>query len=463
MLIRHWLPAFVPLAAAVLGSLFAVANGCSSVPEQPFANQPTTNGSVSLAARAADTSQQGRMHGAEAMDRQEAELGKLLALQDWDQAPTGVDQEIWESLVPEDNEMTAARVELGRKLYFDTRLSRDNTVSCATCHDVTRGFTDQRMVSEGVGEKLGRRNAPTTMNAALFTPMFLDGRSPTLEHQAGQPILNPVEMAMPNREAVVEKLSKIEDYRQAFPAAYGREVNYADIERAIATFERTLVFLDSPFDRFFAGDDDAISEDAKKGWELFNGKARCATCHPINSSNPSGTDSRFHNVGVSARKQNFEKLAKQALDALAEDASEATLDRLAVSTDLSELGRFMLTKNRPDIGAFRTLQLRNVGITGPYMHDGSMHTLWDVMDHYNKGGEDNPYLDGGIEALALSEDEINQLVELMFTLTDSRFSGQNDAKRAEQRARAAKERPFRDTELAMRKKLGFEDRVMKHK
>src|SRR5262249_27498848 len=157
----------------------------------------------------------------------------------------------------------------------------------------------------------------------------------------------------------------------------------------------------SPFDHFLAGQTDAISPDAQAGWVLFNGKARCVSCHPLNRSNPIGSDNRFHNIGVSARHQDFEKLAGQALATLAKDNGIQAVDELALSTDMSELGRFLISKNRSDIGGFRTLQLRNVGITAPYMHEGSMQTLWDVMDHYNKGGESNPFLDGGIQPLAL--------------------------------------------------------------
>lgn len=419
----------------------------------------TVTFSLAAATICAPGSAQTDLHGATPMDEQQSRLEKLVPARDWTKPPRGIDPIVWKSFIPSDNRMTQARVDLGRKLYFDTRLSRDNSVSCATCHDVTRGFTDQRIVSEGVDGKLGRRNAPTTLNAALVEPQFLDGRSKSLEHQAGQPILNPVEMAMPSKAAVIEKLSKIAEYQRIFQSAYGRDVNYPDIERAIATFERTLIFLDAPFDRFLAGDESAISADAKKGFALFNGKARCVSCHHINASNPLGADNRFHNIGVSARKQNFEELAKQALRALARDDSEVSLDRLAIATDLSELGRFMVTKNRSDIGSFRTLQLRNIGLTAPYMHDGTLPTLWDVMDHYNKGGEDNPFLDGGIEALALTEAEIDQVVAFMFALTDRRLADQNDAAMQAQAGRAKKERPFRDTELAMRERIGFADRA----
>jgi cytochrome c peroxidase len=254
-----------------------------------------------------------------------------------------------------------------------------------------------------------------------------------------------------------------QEYQRMFQAAYGRPVNFDDTARAIATFERTLVFLDAPFDAFVAGDTSAVSASAARGWVLFNGKARCVSCHMLNAANPLGTDDRFHNIGVSARKQNFEELADKALKALhrkeGREGIEA-VDRLAIETNLSELGRFLVTKNRSDIGSFKTFQLRNVGITGPYMHDGSMQTLFDVMDHYNKGGETNPFLDGGIEPLALSEGEIEDVVEFLHTLTDKRFAAEQRTETARQRAVAAKQRPFRDNALAMRKTLPFEQRVL---
>ncbi len=398
-------------------------------------------------------------HGAASMEYQMAELRKLQPGQDLTKPPAGFDPVVWKAFIPEDNQPTTERIDLGRKLYFDTRLSLDGSVSCATCHDVTRGFTDQRAVSEGIAGKLGKRNAPTTLNVTVLQLLFWDGRAPTVERQAGMPILNPVEMGMPNKETALKAISRLPEYQAAFQKAYGRPVNYDDVERALAAFERTLVFVDSPFRRFLAGDSKAISPEAQAGWVLFNGKGRCTACHQMNPSNPLGTDNRFHNVGVSARHQNFEALATKALNALQEDASEQKLDELTVATDLSELGRFMVTHNRSQIGAFRTPQILNVGITPPYMHDGSMNTLWDVMDHYNKGGEANPFLDGGIEPLALSEKEIDQMVAFLFTLTDDRFAEQNRQEFVRQQAIAKQQRPFRDEAMAMRRVLPFQARV----
>jgi cytochrome c peroxidase len=400
------------------------------------------------------------LHGALPMDRQLAALAELIGDRDLTQPPAGIDPVLWSELyVPPDNQLTPERIALGRKLYFDTRLSSDGTVACATCHDVSRGFADQRMVAEGVGDQLGERNAPTVANAVLMQTQFWDGRAATLEDQAKLPIVNPIEMGNKDGAAAVANIAGDADYQRMFQAAYGSAPTFDSLAKAIAAFERTLVFLDSPFDRFLAGDENAVPDQVKQGWELFNGKARCMSCHTLNRSNPSGSDSRFHNVGVSARKQNFEMLASQALAALSQDGGIDAVDRLALQTDMSELGRFLVTKDFSDIGAFKTPQLRNVALTAPYMHDGSMRTLWDVMDHYNRGGEANPYLDGGIEPLALNQQEINALVALLFALTDDRFADENREALARQQAQALSARPFREEGLAQRQVLPYEVEV----
>ncbi|ACY16823.1 cytochrome-c peroxidase [Haliangium ochraceum] len=389
------------------------------------------------------------------MDQQRETIASLVEAADLSVAPASIDPHIWDVIVPDDNGQTPERVALGEKLYFDVRLSADGTVACATCHDVTRSFTDRRPMSEGIGGKVGRRNAPTTMNAALLGTQFWDGRAATLEAQAVLPITNPIEMGQPSPDAAVAAIADDPEYQQMFQAAYGRPVNIDDIGRALAAFERTLIFLDAPFDRYVAGDADAMSPAAIAGWRLFNGKARCVTCHPISIANPIGSDNRFHNIGVSARVQDFESLAKQALALLEEDDSADKIDQLALETDANQLGRFLVTQNYSDVGAFRTSQMRNVGITAPYMHDGTLQTLWDVMDHYNKGGEPHIYLDGGIEPLALSEGEIDQLVAFMFALTDVRFKDLSEQERARQRELASKQRPFRNTARAERKIVTF--------
>ena len=398
-------------------------------------------------------------HGAMAMSAQKELARELLPERDVTKPPAAIAPEVWAFLVPDDNEMRPERVALGEALYFDPRLSRDGSVACATCHDASRGFTDQRPVSEGIGGALGRRNAPTTMNAFFYETFFLDGRTASLEEQAEFPPINPVEGGHPDRDAVVAAIRDDPEYVEMFRKAYDAEPSHPDMVRAIAAYERTLVFLDSPFMDFLAGEEDAISEAALRGWALFNGKGRCVACHQIFPSNPIGTDHLFHNIGVAARAQDFEKLADQALEALRKEGDPEAVDQLALQTDLSELGRFLVTKDRADIGGFKTQGILNVGITAPYMHDGSMRTLWDVMDHYNKGGEANPFLDGGIEPLALTEDEIDDVVEFMFSMTDRRFAEESRAELDRQRKIADEKRPFRDRDLAMRRVLPFEKRV----
>ena len=393
-------------------------------------------------------------------DKQQAFLDQLRGDRGPLAPPRGVDPDVWRALSPKNNQLTKTRVILGRKLFFDKRLSRDGTVSCATCHDARRAFAEGRMVSEGIGGQLGRRNAPTAANAAFLQTQFLDGRSPSLEAQAKLPILNPIEMGQKSPRDAVAAIAKDPVYQAMFKEAYGGGVNFNDLARAIAAFERSLIFLDSPFDRWLAGDEKAMSAEAKAGFALFNGKARCVSCHPINGSNPVGSDNRFHNIGIAAQNTGFEKLARQALKLLEKDNSTEAIDKLALETDLSELGRFLVTRSRSDIGAFKTSQLRNVGLTGPYMHDGFLGTLWDVMDHYNKGGVVNPFLDGGIEALNLSEKEIDQLVAFMVALTDVRFAEAQKRELARQKAKVAKARPHRDQARAERKTLPFERRVL---
>lgn len=439
---RHWTIGALGVASSVAFLSLAFAQPAASEAKAP----PASGGGNAP-------------HGALPMDGQGALLAPWVAPTQAVAVPKGVYVEFWRTLVPQDNPGNQAQVALGRKLYFDARLSKDGSVACATCHDVSRGFTDRRNTSEGIADQIGRRNAPTTLNAVFYASQFWDGRAASLEDQAKLPIVNPIEMGMPDGAAAVAAIAEDPEYQKAFQAAYGRAPNFDDLGRAIASFERTLIFLEAPFDRFLRGEVNAISADARAGWALFNGKGRCSSCHQMSSSNPLGIDNRFHNIGVSARHQDFEDLAKKGLAALAQSNSLESIDRLALETDLSELGRFVVSKNRSDIGAFKTSQVRNVGVTAPYMHDGSLATLWDVMDHYNKGGEVNPYLDGGIEPLALTDREVNQLVEFLFSLTDDRLAEQNKSELERQRGLAAQRRTFRDEALSSREVLQFEARM----
>lgn len=317
--------------------------------------------------------------------------------------------------VPVDNPSTTAKEVLGKSLYFDKRLSIDNTVSCSTCHDPEKGFADGKAVAEGIRGQMGPRNSPTVLNAAFNELQFWDGRARTLEEQAKLPVINPIEMGMPSFKAVEEKLKNIPEYRKVFKDAFRTEDFTIDhIAKAIAAFERTLVSLMSPFDRFIAGDRNAISADAQAGWRLFNGKARCNTCHGFIAASPLFTDNKFHNIGVAMKGTNFEALAREAQKA---GKSPEELEKLAFKEGAAELGRFNVTREPKDLGSFKTPGLRNVALTSPYMHDGSEPSLETVIEFYNKGGIPNPNLDGGIVPLNLTPEESNQLAEFLKTLT----------------------------------------------
>jgi cytochrome c peroxidase len=363
--------------------------------------------------------------------------------------PAGISPQLFALAVPPGREPTAQLAALGDKLFNDKRLSVDDSVACATCHEPTKGFTDHRgnsATSAGVQGQRGQRNAPTVLNAMFQASQFWDGRAHMLEDQAKLPVLNPIEMGQKSPDDVVAKVAKIPEYSDAFKSVLGRDFTYDDIAAAIAAFERTQYSGNSSFDRFIAGDPQAISESAKRGWALFQGKGRCSSCHAFNSVSSLFSDQKFHNIGIAAHKQNFAELARKAF-AVVKTGDTKQIDELALQTSYSELGRFLVTKNPADIGAFKSETLRNIGITAPYMHDGSLATLWDVMDHYNKGGVPNPFLDGGMQRLGLSEAEIDDVVAFLFTLTDDRFADFDKAEMARQTS-LKNNRPQRDTETA---------------
>jgi cytochrome c peroxidase len=335
---------------------------------------------------------------------------------------------VLEPIVPADNPLSTEKVELGKKLYFDARLSSDGKVACASCHAPQSGFADPRgtPTSAGVGGQLGTRNSPTSMNAAFLSTQFWDGRAATLEEQALAPFVNPIEMGIADLPALERKVAGLPEYPPLFRAAFGDEtVSAPRIGQAIASFERTLLSVRAPIDRFLAGDATAISVSARRGWELYNGKARCNSCHGHVGAFPLFTDDLFHNIGVGVARVDFESVSRRAA-AVVEKDPEA-LDSLALQdAEASELGRFLVTRQRKDMGAFKTPQLRNVALTAPYMHDGSEKTLADVIEFYDRGGNPNPFLDGGIRPLGLSAQEKVDLVELMKTFTSEdldRFQG----------------------------------------
>jgi cytochrome c peroxidase len=281
---------------------------------------------------------------------------------------------------PKDNPLTPAKVALGKQLYFDGRLSRDNKVSCASCHDPAKGYSNAARFATGVEGKVGGRSAPTIINSAYYRFQFWDGREPSLEAQALGPIQNPIEMNMTLKE-VVAKLNAIEGYRKQFQAVFKSDVTSDGIAKAVAAFERTILSGNAPYDRFKAGDKNAMSESAQRGMKLFFNKAHCSACH----SGPNFTDNGFHNIGVGIGK-----------DGKAKDK-----------------GRFAVSNSAEDIGSFKTPTLREIARTAPYMHDGSEKTLEDVVDHYDKGGVKNDQLDEEIYPRKLTAQEKKDLVTFM--------------------------------------------------
>jgi cytochrome c peroxidase len=372
----------------------------------------------------------------------------------------GFPDRLYKFVIPPDNPESPAKVALGKALFFDPRLSVDNTVACANCHDPDKGFTDQLRTAMGVHAQFGQRNAPTVLNAMFNIEQFWDGRRATLEDQARDPILNPIEMGMPDQQTVVKKLNSIPEYQREFNAVFGQAPNYDNLVKAIAAYERTQIAFDSPFDRFMAGDDQALTAQQKRGWALFNGQGRCMSCHGWNPTRPLFTDDRFHNIGVSAHNAKFVPHARQALALLSQAGGPQEIDRLAIATDMSEVGRFLVTKQPHDIGAFRTMGLRNLYVTEPYFHDGSQATIWDTLDHYNKGGVQNPFLDGGIVPLGLSSQQEDDLAAFLLSLTSQRYMTQAKQEYARQFRISRTTRPQRDTAAAMglkgREGPGFE-------
>jgi cytochrome c peroxidase len=351
-------------------------------------------------------------------------------------------------VIPKDNPQTPEKIALGEKLFFEGRLSGNGSVACASCHDPRVAFTDARPVAVGIGNRVGQRNSPTVLNALFNQTQFWDGRAATLEQQAGLPIVNPVEMGQPNLDSAVARIARIPEYRATFIRVFARPPNPTDLVRSIASYERSQVSFDSPFDHYMAGDSSAISATAKRGWALFRTRGRCNLCHAFadTTTRPARfTDDAFHNIGVLIVRHNVVTLARQVEQEIARGDTIA-IDQAAILTPMSALGRFLITRTDSDIASFKTPDLRNVMVTAPYFHDGSAATLWDVMDHYNKGaGTRDPYLSTEIQPLALRETELDDLVALMASLTSDRYRELGARELARQRRLSRTSRPQRDS------------------
>lgn len=286
--------------------------------------------------------------------------------------------------VPPGNPQSIAKVELGKRLFFDTRMSLDRSTSCATCHSPEKAFTDGLVRSRGFKGKTLRRNSPTVLNAGYNSAQFWDGRAATLDEQCKGPLLSPDEMNGVDEQHLVARLNAVPGYRKDFKAVFGGPPSLDNVASAIASFERTLVTPGSRFDRYVLGDKSALTVPEKRGLIVFFGRGACSECH--NGAN--FTDNKYHNLGARPVPGNPE-----------------------------DLGRYDVTKKAEDRGAFKTPSLRNVALTAPYMHDGSVATLEEVVDFYDRGGDSVAGKDKLIYKLNLTAQEKSDLVAFMKALT----------------------------------------------
>ncbi len=294
--------------------------------------------------------------------------------------------------IPADNPATANAVALGRRLFYDKRLSQDNSLACANCHRPELAFTDGRKLSTGVGGKTGLRNAPTILNTAYVPLLFWDGRASSLETQAASPIADPLEMNQ-THDVSVGQLASDPSYRLMLKNAFGTEaITMGRVEKALASFERTMLSGNSAFDRYqYGGHKDALTPAQIRGLALFSDPHRgnCTACHMIDVKSALFTDNKFHNLG----------------------------EGLDDNGNFTDPGRYRETHVDADMGAFKTPTLRNVALTAPYMHDGHLKTLKDVVDFYAGGGNSNPHLDKEITSIHLTGQDRSDLVEFLNSLT----------------------------------------------
>jgi len=324
--------------------------------------------------------------------------------------------------VPQDNPVTEAKVALGRKLFYDRRLSLNNTFSCAMCHIPEQGFTSNEMATAvGFEGRSVRRNAPTIYNAAYLTRLFHDGREHTLEQQVWGPLLATNEMANPAIGTLIEKIRGLPDYHGRFEAAFeGRGPTMETVGMALASYQRTLVSGASPFDRWhYGGEQQALRESARRGFALFTGKAGCVACHLIGQDAALFTDNRLHNTGVGYRESMHREPETRPVavaPGIVLDVPSSVIGSVS-EPPANDLGLYEVTQNPADRWKYRTPSLRNVALTAPYMHNGSLATLRDVVELYNAGGVPDEVLDPLIRPLGLSPTEIDALVAFLESLT----------------------------------------------
>lgn len=288
---------------------------------------------------------------------------------------------------PIDNPQSMAKIALGRQLFFDKRLSLDETIACASCHDPQKAFTDQLPKSKGINGQLSERNAPSILNAAFLKTAMFDAHLASLELQAIVPIQEPVEMGH-NMKLLIQKLRKIPEYQAAAQSIFNRDFDAYVLTRSIAAFERSLLSMNAPFDRYLAGEKKALTADQKAGWKIFSEKLYCTQCHPA----------PYFTTYVAANNGLY-------------DSYEGKSDQ----------GRFRIHHDSTDIGKFKIPSLRNIPLTYPYMHDGSFQSLEQVLAHYQKGGANNPLQDARITSFTLSPTEKKQLLAFFDALIDTSY------------------------------------------
>ncbi|SDW24488.1 cytochrome c peroxidase [Thiocapsa roseopersicina] len=323
--------------------------------------------------------------------------------------------------VPADAPVTQKTVAIGRKLFFDRRLSLNGTFSCAMCHIPEQGFASNELkTAVGIEGRTVRRNAPGLFNAAYSAPLFHDGRETRLEHQVWEPLLAANEMGNPSIASVVEKVRRLPDYRGLFEDAFGRGPDMETIGQALASYERTLNCGDSPFDRwYYGGEPSAIGDAVERGFAVFMGKGGCVGCHLIGPEHALFTDGRLHNTGIGyaasmAREPTTRRI--QVAPGVALDVAAALIGKVSEAPP-SDLGRYEITRDPDDRWKYKTPGLRNLTLTAPYMHDGSIATLAEVVAFYDGGGVENPLLDPSIRRLDLSAREQTDLVAFLEALT----------------------------------------------
>ncbi len=325
--------------------------------------------------------------------------------------------------VPKNNPISAEKIALGRKLFYDRRLSLNNTFSCAMCHIPEQGFSSNEMATAvGIEGRSVRRNSPTIYNIAYAELLFHDGRESTLEQQVWAPLLAHNEMGNPSVGYVVDKIKSLPDYQGLFEQSFAAQPNMLNIGQAIASYERGLNSADSPFDRWHFGmQQGAVPAAVKKGYQLFTGKAGCSSCHTIDSNYALFSDNRLHNTGIGYRESMGIPASTQKVQIAPGVFVDVDMKDLASVSEpkISDLGRYEITQNPQDRWKYKTPTLRNISLTAPYMHNGSLSTLADVLMFYNQGGVKNEGLDPLIKPLHLSKKEISDVVDFLKSLTGS--------------------------------------------